>query len=186
MDNADNWRASSKSSCVEICQYELYYRDALGNVISQLFEGNGEFFGVPYTADPQYFNLLSVFVKECRNKLVYAGSLCKDGGLLVSDPAYNLLRVLLPHVHTVTKQDIDQHIMGVKQPFTRKIRAFRVKNFEGRPEGKYFSWLELGCTKVVHIDESKLATKLNELRIDPSSSAFRGRKNFFVIHKVSK
>ena len=171
-------------SCSEISRDELHSRDALGSIVTQLFQGKGEFFGVPFTADPTHFHLLSVFVKEGRNRLVHVGSLCKDGGLLLSDAPYDLLRVLMPHLHTVTKQDVDQHVVGVKQPFTRRIREFRAKELDGRPEGKYFSWLEMGCTRITYVDQAKLSAKLEGLTIDPSSKALHGHKCFYLVHKV--
>ena len=43
---------------------ELYERNALGNIVSHLFPGYGEFYAVPWTAKKEIFELLSVFVKN--------------------------------------------------------------------------------------------------------------------------
>ena len=67
---------------------ELYERNALGNIVSHLFPGYGEFYAVPWTAKKEIFELLSVFVKNGCDTFEYVGSLRKNGGILAEEIEY--------------------------------------------------------------------------------------------------
>lgn len=173
----------SDGAGAEFCR-ELEERNALGDITSQLFPNYGDFFGIPKNSDLRCFEILSVFVKEGRTKFIHAGSLCKNGGLLV-DESVDLLRLLRPHLHSSSKQEVDRYLIGSKLPFTRHITEFFVNKLSGRPEGKFFSWLEMGSTQVEYVDPVKLTAALKNVKINANQAQLQGKKYVYVMHKAS-
>jgi len=162
---------------------ELYQRNALGDIVAQLYPGYGDFFAVPLTANHEFFELLSVFVKRDRDTFEYVGSLRRNGGIL-SDESTDLLHILRPHLHSSSKKHVDRYLMALKPPFTRTVSEFLVDDLVGRPEGKYFSWLDLGSTQIEYVDPVKLTARLNNLRVGKQSLRRCGKTCIYVVYKV--
>ena len=38
--------------------------------------------------------------------------------------------------------------------------------FVGRPEGKFFSWIDLGTAQIEYVDPVKLTARIDKLRVD--------------------
>ena len=162
---------------------ELYQRNALGNIAAQLFPTYGEFFAVPAAVNYEYFDLLSVFVKQDRHTFEFVGTLRKNGGILMDTEA-DLLHLLRPHLHSSSKKRVDKYLVALKPPFTHKVSEFSMENLAGRPEGKYFSWIDLGTTQIEYVDPVKLSAKVNMLRVDQESPKFCGKTCIYVVYKV--
>ena len=162
---------------------ELYERNALGNIASQLFPGYGEFFAVPWTAKQGLFDLLSVFVKHGRDTFEYVGSLRKNGGIL-TEQTTDLLQILRPHLHSSSKKDVDRYLIALKRPFTCRVSEFLIDDFVGRPEGKLFSWIDLGTTQIEYVDPVKLTARISKLRFDQELPQLCGKLHIYVVCKV--
>lgn len=162
---------------------ELYQRNALGNIAAQLFPTYGEFFAVPVAANYEYFDLLSVFVKRDRHTFEFVGTLRKNGGILM-DNNLDLLHILRPHLHSSSKKGVDKYLVALKPPFTHEVSEFSMEDLAGRPEGKYFSWIDLGTTQIEYVDLAKLTAKVNMLRVDQESSKLGGKPCVYVVYKV--
>lgn len=162
---------------------ELYQRNALGNIAAQLFPTYGEFFAVPVATNYEYFDLLSVFVKQDRHTFEFVGTLRKNGGILM-DNNLDLLHILRPHLHSSSKKGVDKHLVALKPPFTHEVSEFSMEDLAGRPEGKYFSWIDLGTTQIEYVDPAKLTAKVNMLRVDQESSKLCGKTCIYVVYKV--
>ena len=167
----------------EAARRELGEHDALGNVAIQLFPDYGEFFGVPRSVLPGSFELLSVFVKDGRSTWRFVGDLKPDG--LLADDSVNLLRRLMPHLHSSSKRVVNTYLVGKKRPFAGQCTEFSVQELCGRPEGKYFSWLDMGATQVEYVNQSKLTTALQGLKIDLQRLKLQREECIYVIHQVS-
>ena len=162
---------------------ELYERNALGDIASQLFPDYGEFFAVPRDANHEFYEPLSVFVKHGRDSFEYVGNLRKNGGIL-TDETTDLLHILRPHLHSSSKKIVDRYLIAVKPPFTRRVSEFLVDDFVGRPEGKYFSWIDLGTTQIEYVDPVKLTTRINKLRVYNQLPQLCGKTSIYVVSKV--
>ena len=162
---------------------ELYERNALGNIVSHLFPGYGEFYAVPWTAKKEIFELLSVFVKNGCDTFEYVGSLRKNGGILAEETS-DLLHVLKPHMHSSSKKEVNRYLTALKQPFSRRVSELFVDDFVGRPEGKIFGWIDLGTTQIEYVDPVKLTARVNKSRIDQECSQLAGKTHIYVICKV--
>ena len=162
---------------------ELYQRNALGNIASQIFSGYGEFFAVPRVADHEFFELLSVFVKRDKDTFAYVGSLRKNGGIL-TDETTDLLHILRPHLHSSSKKEVDRYLIAQKSPFSHHVSEFLVEDLVGRPEGKVFSWVELGTTQIEYVDPAKLTARINKLKVDSDSPHLCGKASIYVVYKV--
>lgn len=162
---------------------ELYERNALGNIASQLYRDYGEFFTVPRVAKREFYELLSVFVKHGRDCFEYVGSLRKNGGILL-DETTDLLHILKPHLHSSSKKNVDRYLIALKPPFTRRVSEFLVDDFMGRPEGKFFSWVDLGTTQIEYVDPVKLTARINKLRVDQELPQLCGKTSIYVVCKV--
>lgn len=163
---------------------ELYKRNALGNIASQLYPGYGDFFAVPRAANQEFFELLSVFVRQDRETFGYVGSLRRNGGIL-SDQTTDLLHSLRPHLHSSSKKEVDRYLIALKPPFTHRVSEFLVQDLVGRPEGKLFSWIDLGTTQIEYVDPVKLTSKINKLKVDQESPHLCGKTCIYVVYKVS-
>jgi len=162
---------------------ELYERNALGNVASQLHPGYGEFFAIPREANHEFFELLSAFVKHDRDNFEYVGSLRKNGGILTAGTT-DLLHILRPHLHSSSKKDVDRYLIALKPPFTRRVNEFLVDEFAGRPEGKLFSWIDLGTTQIEYVDPFKLTARVSKLTVDQELPRLSGKTSIYVVCKV--
>ena len=162
---------------------ELYERNALGKLASQLYPGYGEFFAIPREANHEFFELLSAFVKHDRDNFEYVGSLCKNGGILTAGTT-DLLHILRPHLHSSSKKDVDRYLIALKRPFTRRVNEFLVDEFAGRPEGKHFSWIDLGTTQIEYVDPVKLTARISKLRVDKELPRLFGKTSIYVVCKV--
>ena len=162
---------------------ELYERNALGNIVSHLFPGYGEFYAVPWTAKKEIFELLSVFVKNGCDTFEYVGSLRKNGGILAEETS-DLLHVLKPHMHSSSKKEVNRYLTALKQPFSRRVSELFIDAFVGRPEGKIFGWIDLGTTQIEYVDPVKLTARVNKSRIDQECSQLAGKTHIYVICKV--
>ncbi|XP_027045171.1 uncharacterized protein LOC113673023 [Pocillopora damicornis] len=162
---------------------ELYERNALGNIVSHLFPGYGEFYAVPWTAKKEIFELLSVFVKNGCDTFEYVGSLRKNGGILAEETS-DLLHVLKPHMHSSSKKEVNRYLTALKQPFSRRVSELFIDDFVGRPEGKIFGWIDLGTTQIEYVDPVKLTARVNKSRIDQECSQLAGKTHIYVICKV--
>ena len=162
---------------------ELYRRNALGNIASQIYPSYGEFFAVPREADQEFFELLSVFVKQDKDTFVYIGSLRKNGGVL-ADETTDLLHSLRPHLHSSSKKEVDRFFIAQKSPFSHYVSEFLVEDLVGRPEGKFFSWVDLGTTQIEYVDPVKLTARISKLKVDPDSPHLCGKASIYVVYKV--
>lgn len=162
---------------------ELYQRNALGNIASQLYPGYGEFFAVPLAGKDDLFELLSVFVKQDKNTFEYIGSLRKNGGLL-ADQTIDLLHILRSHLHSSSKKEVDRYLIALKPPFSRNVSEFLVEDLTRRREGQFFCWLDLGTTQIEYVDPAKLTTRARNLRVDPRSPQLCGKTCVYVVYKV--
>ncbi|PFX16208.1 hypothetical protein AWC38_SpisGene19528 [Stylophora pistillata] len=162
---------------------ELYERNALGNIVSQLFPGYGEFYAVPQIVKKGIFELLSVFVKNSRDTFECVGSLRKNGEIF-ADETSDLWHVLKPHIHSSSKKEVNRHLTTLRQPFTRRVSELFIDDFVGRPEGKIFSWIDLGTTQIEYVDPVKLTARVNKSRFDQERSQLMGKTHIYVIYKV--
>lgn len=162
---------------------ELYERNALGNIASQLYPGYGEFFAIPREANHEFYELLSAFVKHDRESFEYVGSLRKNGGILIAGNI-DLLHILRPHLHSSSKKNVDRYLIALKPPFTRRVNEFVVDEFVGRPEGKLFSWIDLGTTQIEYVDPVKLTARISRLRVDQELPRLSGKTAIYVVCKV--
>ena len=162
---------------------ELYERNALGNIASQLYPGYGEFFAIPREANHEFYELLSAFVKHDRESFEYVGSLRKNGGILIAGNT-DLLHILRPHLHSSSKKNVDRYLIALKPPFTRRVNEFVVDEFVGRPEGKLFSWIDLGTTQIEYVDPVKLTARISRLRVDQELPRLSGKTAIYVVCKV--
>ena len=162
---------------------ELYERNALGNFASQLYPGYGEFFAIPREANHEFYELLSAFVKHDRESFEYVGSLRKNGGILIAGNT-DLLHILRPHLHSSSKKNVDRYLIALKPPFTRRVNEFVVDEFVGRPEGKLFSWIDLGTTQIEYVDPVKLTARISRLRVDQELPRLSGKTTIYVVCKV--
>ena len=162
---------------------ELYERNALGNIASQLYPGCGEFFTVPREVNHEFYELLSAFVKHDRDCYEYVGSLRKNGGILTAGTA-DVLHILRPHLHSSSKKNVDRYLIALKPPFTRRVNEFLVDEFVGRPEGKLFSWIDLGTTQIEYVDPVKLTARISKLRVDQELPQLSGKTSIYVVCKV--
>lgn len=162
---------------------ELYERNALGNIASQLYPGYGEFFAIPREANHEFYELLSAFVKHDRDSFEYVGSLRKNGGILIAGNT-DLLHILRPHLHSSSKKNVDRYLIALKPPFTRRVNEFLVDEFVGRPEGKLFSWIDLGTTQIEYVDPVKLTARISKLRVDRELPRLSGKTAIYVVCKV--
>ena len=163
---------------------ELYQRNALGNIASQLFPSYGEFFAVPLAANHEYFELFSVFVKQDKDTFEYIGRLRKNGGIL-TEKTTDLLHSLRPHLHSSSKRNVNRYLIAQKPPFTGEVSEFSMEELTGRPEGKFFSWIDLGETQIEYVDPVKLTARINKLRVDQESPQLCGKTCIYVVYKVS-
>ena len=163
---------------------ELFERNALGNIASQLFPEYGDFFAVPYSANQEMFGLLCAFTKQDRNTFEYIGSLRRKGGVLKEEET-DLLSTLKPHLHCSSKLGFDRCLIGLNRPFSRRITEFVVTDFTSSPEGKFFSWLDLGSTQIEYVDPQKLAARIKDLKVQQENSKLYGKSCIYVIHKAS-
>lgn len=161
---------------------ELFTIDALGTVISELFADFASLFGIPKHSSAEKFNLFSVFVKD-KNRFIYVGNLGKNGGILREGDMATSLR---PHLHRSIKQSVDQYVTAIKHPFTRNITEFTTKKLAQmeRPEGKVFSWLDMGMSQIHYVDTDKLSAKLGECIVDTSRPYLKNVECLYIIHKV--
>lgn len=162
---------------------ELYERNALGNIASQLYPAYGEFFTVPPAASHEFYELLSVFVKHGQDSFEYVGSLRQNGRIL-TDETTDLLHILRPHLHSSSKKNVDRYLIALKPPFTRRVGEFRVDEFVGRPEGKFFSWIDLGTAQIEYVDPVKLTARIDKLRVDQELPQLCGKTSIYVVCKV--
>ena len=162
---------------------ELYERNALGNIASQLYPGYGEFFTVPREVNHEFYELLSAFVKHDRDCYEYVGSLRKNGGILTAGTA-DVLHILRPHLHSSSKKNVDKYLIALKPPFTRRVNEFLIDEFVGRPEGKLFSWIDLGTTQIEYVDPVKLTARISKLRVDQELPQLSGKTSIYVVCKV--
>ena len=162
---------------------ELYERNALGNIASHLYPGYGEFFTVPRAANHEFYELLSVFVKHGRHSFEYVGSLRKGGGILM-DETIDLPHILRSHLHSSSKRIVDRYLIALKPPFTKRVSEFLVDDFVGRPEGKFFSWIDLGTIQIEYVDPVKLTARINKLIVDHKLAQLRGKTSIYVVCKV--
>ncbi|XP_032222847.1 uncharacterized protein LOC5521823 [Nematostella vectensis] len=175
------------SNFVESKAYELYERNALGHILAQIFEGYGDLYSVPDKCDSRNFALFSLFLKDGRNRFVYVGHLCRNGGVF-QDEGMDIRRPLLPHLHCSSTKHIDRYLTAVKYPFSSRILEFTSTALTGRPEGKRFSWLELGTTQINYVDPIKLSAKLSEeaCKIDTLKDVFRGKDCVYLVYQVCR
>lgn len=179
--------SSASSSNQELQQtkaYELFEKDALGRVLTELFDDPVELFGVPERCNLSNFELFSVFIKRDRNRFSYVGHLGKDGGIL-RDKNMAIGAILRPHLHRSIKQNIDQYLLEIKHPFTQRVTEFTSKKLTERPEGKCFSWLDMGLAQLFYVDTVKLAAKLEQCIIDITRPCLEGAEYLYIVHKVS-
>lgn len=162
---------------------ELYERNALGNIASQLYPGYGELIAIPREANHEFYELLSAFVKHDRESFEYVGSLRKNGGILIAGNI-DLLHILRPHLHSSSKKNVDRYLIALKPPFTRRVNEFVVDEFVGRPEGKLFSWIDLGTTQIEYVDPVKLTARISRLRVDQELPRLSGKTAIYVVCKV--
>lgn len=162
---------------------ELYERNALGNIASQLYPGYGEFFAVPREANHELYELLSAFVKHDRDCFEYVGSLRKNGGILTAGTS-DLLHILRPHLHSSSKKNVDRYLIALRPPFTRRVNEFLVNEFVGRPEGKLFSWIDLGTTQIEYVDPVKLTERIRNLKVDQDLPKLSGKTSIYILCKV--
>ena len=162
---------------------ELYERNALGNIASQLYPGYGEFFAVPREANHEFYELLSGFVKHDRDFFEYVGSLRKNGGILTAGTS-DLLHILRPHLHSSSKKNVDRYLIALRPPFTRRVNEFLVNEFVGRPEGKLFSWIDLGTTQIEYVDPVKLTERIRNLKVDQDLPKLSGKTSIYIVCKV--
>lgn len=162
---------------------ELYQRNALGNIASHMFPDYGEFFAVPRIAKREVFELLSVFIKRERDIFECVGNLRKNGGIL-ADQSYDVLHILRPHLHSSSKKEVDRYLTASKLPFTRRINEFLLEDLVGRPEGKLFSWIDLGRTQIEYVDPVKLTARIYKLKVSPQSDSLKGKACIYVVYKV--
>lgn len=165
--------------------HELYEKNALGNIASQLYPDYGEFFAVPRGANHEFYEMLSVFVKRGRDSFEYVGSLRKNGGILIVETT-DLLHILRPHLHSSSKKNVDRYLIALKPPFTRRVNEFLVDDFVGRPEGKLFSWIDLGTTQIEYVDPVKLTARISKLKVDQELPQLSGKTSIYVVCKVRR
>lgn len=174
---------SDLMDCIRVKSQELYQRNALGNIASQLFPDYGEFFALPPTAKDEFFTLLSVFVKRDDDTFEYTGNLRKNGGIL-TDQSHDVLQILRPHLHSSSKKEVDRYLIALKPPFSRRVHELVVQDLAGHPEGKLFSWIDLGRTQIEYVDHVKLATRIEGLKVSPKSRNINGKTYIYVVNKV--
>lgn len=174
---------SDLMDCIRVKSQELYQRNALGNIASQLFPDYGEFFALPPTVKDEFFTLLSVFVKRDDDTFEYTGNLRKNGGIL-TDQSHDVLQILRPHLHSSSKKEVDRYLIALKPPFSRRVHKLVVQDLAGRPEGKLFSWIDLGRTQIEYVDHVKLATRIQGLKVSPKSRNINGKTYIYVVNKV--
>ena len=182
-DRSDNKMADEADVNRTDRSNELYERNALGNIASQLYPGYGEFFAIPLESNHEFFELLSAFVKHDRDSFEYVGSLRKNGGILTAGTT-DLLQILRPHLHSSSKKNVDRYLIALKPPFTRRVNEFLVDEFAGRPEGKLFSWIDLGTTQIEYVDPVKLTARISRLRVDQELPRLSGETAIYVVCKV--
>ena len=174
---------SDLMDCIRVKSQELYQRNALGNIASQLFPDYGEFFALPPTAKDEFFTLLSVFVKRDDDTFEYTGNLRKNGGIL-TDQSHDVLQILRPHLHSSSKKEVDRYLIALKPPFSRRVHELVVQDLASHPEGKLFSWIDLGRTQIEYVDHVKLATRIQGLKVSPKSRNINGKTYIYVVNKV--
>jgi len=168
---------------IRLKSQELYQRNALGSIASHLFPNYGEFFALPPTVKDEFFELLSVFVKRDDNTFEYAGNLRKNGAIL-TDQSHDILHILRPHLHSSSKKEVDRYLIALKSPFSRRVHELLLQDLAGRPEGKLFSWIDLGRTQIDYVDPVKLATRIQGLKVSPKSRNINGKTCIYVVNKV--
>lgn len=174
---------SELMDCIRVKAQELYQRNALGSIASNLFPDYGEFFALPPNVKDEFFELLSVFVKRDDNTFEYTGNLRKNGGIL-TDQSHDILHILRPHLHSSSKREVDRYLIALKPPFSRRVHELLVQDLAGRPEGKLFSWIDLGKTQIDYVDPVKLATRIQGLKVSPKSRNINGKTCIYVVNKV--
>ena len=169
--------------CIRLKSQELYQRNALGSIASHLFPNYGEFFALPPTVKDEFFELLSVFVKRDDSTFEYVGNLRKNGGIL-TDQSHDILHILRPHLHSSSKKEVDRYLIALRSPFSRRVYELLLQDLAGRPEGKLFSWIDLGRTQIDYVDPVKLATRIQGLKVSPKSRNINGKTCIYVVNKV--
>lgn len=163
--------------------HELFSRNALGTIVSELFTNFASLFGIPKHCDSKNFELFDVFVKDSSNHFSYVGHLGDKGGILRD---VNLATSLRPHLHRSIKQCIDQYLTAIRHPFTRNITEFtsRILTQTERPEGKWFSWIDMGMAQIHYVDQDKLSAKLQNCVVDTNQQCLENVDCLYIVHKV--
>ncbi|KAJ7391766.1 hypothetical protein OS493_016053 [Desmophyllum pertusum] len=65
-------------------------------------------------------------------------------------------------LHSSSKKNLDRYLVAKKPPFTRRVSEFLIDEFVGGPEGKIFSWIDLGMTQIEYVDPVKLSARINK------------------------
>lgn len=164
-------------------EQELFARDALGTITDELFSDFAGFHGIPMHCDSKNFKLFSVFVKDNNNQFSYVGHLGNKGCILQE---VDLATSLRPHLHRSIKKCIDQYLTATKHPFTRKVTEFTSRKLTQteRPEGKYFSWIDMGMTQIHYVDKEKLSAKLQNCVVDMSRACLKNVEHLYIVYKV--